>query len=200
MKIKLKFAMAMAAFGLAVGNLSAQSSTNGPSFSQGLGIIWDAATTATNWSGVVGGGHSLTGSKSIVFGDLAYNFTQNVGVVIGYDDLFAPKWAKPLANGQDNQANIVNGGVTLNATIHPFAFVGSTFLTNIVGQPFVTDLIAQPKGNNAIGNIITTGVNFDIVSFSNFELSAGAQYESRQGQGFWDGNYALAHLALTRTF
>jgi hypothetical protein len=192
MKNTFRILTAVAAL-LAIGfTAQAQTSTNPPSFSSGLGIMWDAVTTSTNWSVLGGYGHSTTGSKSIAFGDVAYNFTQNVGVVVGYDYLWAP--------GRLNEANLVKGGVTLNATVHPFAFIGSTFLTNVVGQPFVADLLAQPQAGNDIGNIVTTGVNFNIVSISNYELSTGAQYEVRTGQGTWDGNYGLIHLAITRTF
>ena len=91
---------------LLLGAVSLRAQTTNNTFSAGLGVIWNAATTATNWSAVVGGGHSLTGSKSIVFGDLAYNFTQNVGVVIGYDDLFAPKWAKALPMGRTTRRTL----------------------------------------------------------------------------------------------
>ena len=53
---------------------------------------------------------------------------------------------------------------------------------------------------DAIGNIITTGVNFDLYQFKNLSLGAGIQYEKRTGQGEFDGNYILFHIAISRKF
>lgn len=148
--------------------------------------------SATNWTAIAGYGHSTAGNKNVVFADVAYNFNANVGVIVGYDYLFG--------NG-NSQANIIKGGVSLSATIHPFAFIGSTSLTNIVAQPFVADLLATPKNSSVgIGNIVTTGINFDIYKFKNFELDAGIQYENRTGQGFWNGSYILGHIGISRKF
>lgn len=154
--------------------------TNAPSFSVGLSEIEQAITDSTNWTLIGGYGHSLKGKNNLAFGDLAYSFNSNVGLVAGCDDLWA--------SGQRAQANIVKGGVTLGAHIRPFAFIGSTFLTNITANVFASDLLATPKGNSsAIGNIITTGLNFDLLSFKNLEFVAGVQLEKRMGQGNWDG-------------
>ena len=206
MKFKMIFATVMAAFALVMSshcqNVTNTTSggttviTNTGSFSDGFKIMAQAITSGTNWTVLGGYGRStksmLTSrGNNIAFMDVAYQFDGPVGLVAGYDYL----WAK----GQ-SQANAVKGGVTLSATIHPLAFVGSTFLTNVVGTPFVGDLLATPKNGNAIGNIVTTGINFDLVAIKNFELSLGAQYENRAGQGVWDGNYVLGHAALTRKF
>jgi hypothetical protein len=161
------------------------------SFTGAVQQFSEAVTSATNWTAIAGYGRSTAGNKNVAFADVAYNFNQNVGIVIGYDYL----WAK----GQ-SQANVVKGGVTLSATVHPFAFLGSTFATNIVATPFVADLLATPKNNSGIGNIITTGINFDVYSFKNFELGAGVQMERRYGQGYWNGNYWLGHIGVTRKF
>lgn len=190
-KWTLAIAGMMAAVILLNGCLAA-AQTNTPSFSDGLKEMGAAVSSATNWTAIGGYGQDTSGQKHLAFADVAYNFNQHIGVVVGYDYL----WSQ----GQVSQANIVKGGVTLSATIHPFAFLGSTFMTNIVGTPFVADLLATPKNGNAIGNLITTGINFDVVSFKNFELVTGIQYEKRSGQGYWDGNYYLAHLGISRRF
>jgi len=174
-----------------VSALAVQAQSSG-SFSGGLQQIGDAVSSSTNWTAIAGYGHSTSGNKSLLFADIAYNFNQNVGIVGGYDYLFG--------NG-NSQANIVKGGVTLSLPMHPFAFLGSTFATNITCTPFVADLLATPKNSGAgIGNIMTTGVNFDVYSFKNFELGAGVQIEKRTGQGDWDGSYYLVHLAISRKF
>ena len=182
--------------GLAVllAGIQTQAQTNPPSISGGIQEIGQAIASSTNWTGVAGYGRSTKGNRNLAFFDAAYNFNQNVGIVAGYDYL----WSK----GQVSQANVVKGGVTLSATIHPFAFVGSTFLTNVLATPFASDLLATPSGNNnsGIGNIVTAGVNFDLYSFKNFELVSGLQYENRMGQGYWDGHYGMVHLGISRRF
>jgi hypothetical protein len=187
----MKKLIALAAL-LALAFTSSAQTNSTPSFTAGVQEMANAISTTTNWTVVTGYGRGTSGNKNVVFSDVAFNFNNNVGLVVGYDDLFGT--GKP-------QANVVKGGVTLSATIHPFSFIGSTFLTNIVGTPFVADLIASPKNTSSgIGNIVTTGYNFDVYAFKNFELTAGAQYENRTGQGAWDGNYILVHLGLSRRF
>ena len=173
--------------------VSSQAQTNAPTIQGGLQEMAQAITSMTNWSVVGGGGRSLTGQKWLAFGAVAYDFNQNVGVVAGVDGL----WAK----GQQ-ESDIAQGGITLKAPIHLFAFVGSTFLTNIVGSPFVSELMATPTGNthSPIGEVTTGGINFNFVQFKNFDFGGGFQVENRQGQGYWNGNYGLAHLELTRLF
>lgn len=167
------------------------SQTNAPSFSGGLREIADAGSSSTNWTIVGGAGRSTTGNKNLAFADLAYAFNDNVGAVVGYDYLWRP--------GAD-QLNAVKGGLTLQATIHPLAFIGSTFLTNVVGTPFVSALVATPRHGEDIGLITTAGINFDLYRFKNFSLDSGVQYENRTGQGEWNGNYIPLHLGISRKF
>lgn len=172
---------------------SATFSTTPPaSFGAGVSEIGKAITSSTNWAILGGYGHSVdSGDKNIVFADLAYNFNDYVGVVIGYDYLW---------DGQGHELNSLKGGATLQVPLHPFTFIGSTFLTNIVCTTFVGDLIAQPQNGSTVANIVTTGVNFNLYAIKNLELCAGVQYEKRTGDGRFDGNYALLHIALTRNF
>ena len=161
------------------------------SFGDGLKIIGDAVSSSTNWTAITGYGHSTKGQNNVAFAALAYNFNANVGLVAGYDYLWS---------GQSHTFNSVKGGVTLQLPMHPFAFLGSTVLTNIVATPFVADMVATPQSGSTIGNLISTGINFDVYAWKNFEIVSGLQYEQRNGQGGWDGNYVLFHLGLSRRF
>lgn len=177
-------AVALSAFG--------QTNPPAPSLSGGISMIADSVASSTNWTVIGGYGHSTEHKNNLAFADLAYNLNQNVGLVAGYDKLWSPV--------QASEANIIKGGVSLSAKIHPFAFVGSTFLTNIVGTPFVADLLATPRSGSDVGNIVTTGINFDLCRLKNFDLGVGAQYEKRMGQGAYNGNYVLVHFGLSRRF
>lgn len=170
--------------------LSDLTATNG-TFGDGLKIMANAMTSGTNWTMIGGYGHSLKGKNNLAFADLAYNFNSNVGVVVGYDDL----WTTGAS-----QFNAVKGGVTLQTEIHPFAWTGVSWLSDIKGQPFLGALIATPRGGGNIGTILTTGINFEVVDFSKYSLDLGVQYESRSGQSGWDGGYGLVHGGFSRKF
>jgi len=156
--------------------------------------LGNAISTATNWAVVTGAGRATTGNRDLAFAAVAYNFNNNVGVVLGEDYL----WSK----GQASQQNALKGGVTLSATIHPLAFVGSTFLTNVVGTPFISGLASQPVGGSSanIGTIAATGIEFSVATVKNFNVILGLGYENRTGSGFYDGHYGLATLGLKRSF
>ena len=187
--MKNKLFITLASLLLATG-LNAQTNT-APSFQTGIEQIASALGSAP-WTIVGGYGRSTTGNKNVGFSQVAYNFNQNVGLVFGYDVL----WGGTMLH----QTELVKGGITLSAPIHPFAFIGSTALTNVVGTPFVADLLAQPQGDANLGNLIVTGINFDLYKFKNFEIVAGAEYVNRSGQGAWDGNYICGHIGISRRF
>lgn len=165
-----------------------------PTISGGIQEIADAIGNSTNWTIVAGAGRGLQGNKNLAFADAVYSLNDNVGLVAGADYL----WAK----GQDDSANTVKGGITLKAQVHPFKFLGSTFLTNVVCQPFVVEAIATPYGNDndSVATISTVGVNFDLAKVKNFTFVAGVQYEDRTGAGKYSGQYALIHLGFGRRF
>jgi hypothetical protein len=181
---------------VAARNAGAQTVQPAPSFTAGLQEMADAVSSSTNWTVITGVGRATKGNRDIAFGAIAYNFNQNVGLVAGVDTLWAPN------QDIERQQNVVKGGVTLSAPIHPFAFIGSSFATNIVGTPFAAALVASPSGgsSDSIATIATVGCNFDLVSFKNFELVVGGQYETRSGSGFWNGNYIIVHLGISRRF
>ena len=159
---------------------------------QGFEAIGQAVFDSTNWTVATFGGADTTFAKYIVGVEAAYGFNQYVGLVAGVEDLFS--------KGHQSQFSAVKGGLTLSYPLHPFAFIGSTALTNIVADPFVSDQIATPSGSANLGNLLISGVNFNLYSWSNFEIVGGVDYEVRSGQGYWDGDYWLVHLGISRRF
>ena len=197
--MKNKMIIGLAAL-LCAGGLQAQTNNVVPNISPGVTAtaenIWQAIQAGT-WA--AGGGYErgLVGNKNIASGEVAYNFTNGIGVLFGNDVLFGK--GKP-------QQETFKGGVSLQATIHPFAFIGSTSLTNLSGQIVVSDAIAQPNGNgNNIGNIVVTSLAihvFDLskIKLNNFDFVVAPNFENRQGQGNWSGNYFGVQLFLRRMF
>jgi hypothetical protein len=161
-----------------------------PSFNAGLQQIYDAATSATNYGVVFGGGRSTTGQRNLAFADLAYNFNSNVGLIIGYDYLWASKHL-----GQPSQANLVKGGVNLQANVQPLKNFG---LTNFTVTPFGFALVATGNGN--VSEILGAGVKTTLYTFKGFDLGGGLMYETRTGAGFWNGKYITGFLSLSKGF
>jgi len=59
-------------------------------------------------------------------------------------------------------------------------------------------LIATAR-DGSVGNIVTTGINFNVYSFSRYVVDVGAQYELRLAKAFsW--YYALIHVGISRSF
>ena len=164
--------------------------TNNPSFLDGLKTMEQAVTSGTNWTVIGGYGHSLKGNNNLGFADVAYDFNDNVGVVVGYD---------ALRGSGVSQYNSLKGGVTLKTQIYPLAWTGIAKLAAIEGQPFAGDLVATAR-DGSVGNIVTTGINFNVYSFSRYVVDVGAQYELRAGEGVFNGNYALIHAGISRSF
>ena len=161
-----------------------------PSFTDGLKTMEQAITSGTNWTFIGGYGHSLKGNNNLAFVDVAYDFNENVGVVVGYD---------ALSGSGQSQFNSLKGGVTLKTTIYPLAWTGVASLARIPGQPFVGDLVATSR-DGSVGNIVTTGINFNVYSFSRYVVDVGVQYELRAGEGVFNGNYGLIHAGISRSF
>jgi hypothetical protein len=147
---------------------------------------------STNWVVDTGLGHSVQGTgRSLVWGQVGYNFNQNVGLALGYDYLWG---------SGHTSFNQVSGGITLQMPIHPFAFIGSTFLTNVLVTPWAGQFMATASKGNVVSSITTAGINYDIVKIKNLTLSALAGYEKRAGSGYFDGGYGLVGVALRRNF
>lgn len=164
-----------------------------PSVAAGIEEIGAAVASSTNWAIVGGYGHSIGGSEkaNLVFADVAYNFNDFAGLVLGYDYLW---------DGQGHELNAVKGGATLKLPMHPLVFLGFDSLTNFVMTPFASDLIATPQGGSSVGNIITSGFDFDLFAWNKLEIHAGVQWEQRTGDGRFDGNYGLVHAGISRNF
>lgn len=158
----------------------------------GLQELGQAIETSTNWAVFTGYGHSINGiGRNLAFLDVGYDFNDYVGAVVGYDYLWG--------NG-GHELNGVKGGLTLQLPMHPFAFLGTSFLTNLVARPLVFDYVATPQGGSTVANIAGAGVDFNVYSWGNLEIHAGVDYETRTGDGAWDGNYVAGHLAISRNF
>lgn len=153
--------------------------------------ILNTIAEAKDWTLVGGYGRSLTGSRHIAFEDVAYHFNDNVGLLFGFDQL----WADGIS-----QNNTVRGGISLSVPVHPFGFLGSTALTNVIGSPFIADCISTGVGDDSVGNILVCGINFDIYKVANFEVVGGAFYEKRSGQAEWSGAYVCGFLGISRRF
>ena len=162
-----------------------------PNLMGDFGNLAKDITSGTNWSIVGGYGLSTDGKNQVAYGVVAYDFTDNVGIIAGEDVLFSKG---------GHQWNSLKGGITLKTTIQPLKFTGVSWLENINGTPFVADLIATGNGGSSVGNIVATGMDFNLYAFKNFELSAGAEYNNRTGQGIYSGNYITGHLAISRKF
>ena len=164
------------------------------SISDTFSTLMGQIASGTNLNAVVGAGRALKGNKNLYFADVAYGFNANVGLVAGVDRLTSPGFA--------NENNIVKGGITLQAQIHPFTFIGSTWATNVVGNPYAAALVASPTGgsSDSIGTIIVTGISFDVYAVKNWELILGVAYETRSGAGYYDGGYGMVQGGLGRRF
>ena len=197
--MRTRIAVTLAAVALAMCGFTAQAQTNNtagpvqPSLMGGLEQIGAAFNTATNWTANVSYGRMLTaGNNNLAFVGLVYNVNNNVGLVLGDEIIFGD--GKP-------QISTVAGGITLKGTVRPLGWLGGTGWTSkLSGQLYVSDLAATPRNSNPIGNLVVTGINFNIMAVKNFELGAGVAYENRQGQGKYDGGAGLINLNLTRSF
>jgi hypothetical protein len=150
--------------------------------------------------GLAGGyGHSITGvGNNVAFEVLTYDLVTNVqntgfssGAIAGYDQL----WGNHL-----KLLNSLSGGWQFSETMKPFAFVGSTFLTNVEATVCAYQLVATPEAGNDIGSITGTSVAFNAGEWSGFHLKLIGLYEDRNGQGGFNGNYLLGGLAITHNF
>jgi len=165
--------------------------STGPSASL-LDTITAQVQEVTNWVVFAGGGVALSGSsRTVVFGGVVFNFNQNIGVILAQDH---------LSGNSLSSWNTVRGGITLQAPGHLFSFTGVDFLSKISTILYAADCLAQPKSGDAIGNLVITGINADVVKLGKWNLGVDLAYEHRVGQGEFDGNYGLGMLTLRRPF
>ena len=158
-----------------------------PTISGALQEGWDALTTGTNFAFVAGAGRGLVGNKTVYFGDMFYNLNQNAALVLGGDVLHAPGI---------NNANIVKGGLQLQAAFYPFPSV----MPKLKVTPFAGYLVATPTGGNqnngGIGAIAYTGVDWHYEFATSWFFHVGMVYQNRTGEGTFDGNYGCLYGAV----
>src|SRR5208283_2408985 len=202
MKQFLKFIVGLSLLGVLAGHaqtltatnpITGTVSSNAPAtFGQAWDIFGKALASSTNWVAGGGAGRFTTGNRNIAFGFVAYDFSDFVGALVGYDNLWSPH------SKVASSANILRGGVQLQLPMHPLAFTGVPALTNLTGTPYVADCLATPtKGTSntgGVGNILVTGIDVSLLPVKNLELRAGGGYENRTGQDPYNGNAWLVHL------
>jgi hypothetical protein len=164
--------------------LSARAQTNSL-----LGDLKTAAKDAidsTNWAVYATAGHSLTKNFWLAGVGVAYNVTPVVAPIFGVDE----RW-----NGKQHVFSSVQGGLQLQLPVQPLVSLG---ISNFWMTPFVGDMAASGNGGNVVGNVVISGVDFDLYNWSVWALHLGGEYENCSGQGVYDANYLSAHFALSR--
>lgn len=183
--MKLKLILILLTMACIVGQLRAQ--TNTPSLSSGLQTIYDSVAGSTNWGGAFGYLRSTSGNKSGGYAMALYNFSPTVGAVIGYDYLWS---------GRQHTANLVKGGLNLQADLAPLKQFG---VTNFVVTPFAYALVAS--GSGQVSELVGGGAKAQLYKWANgIAVDALVLYENRTGAGYWDGRYVGGGLAITYKF
>lgn len=198
---KLFLSLGVAALSmLATGSLPAQdvTSTNTtpampaftPTLSGGLQQVYDAVAGSTNFGFAAGYARGTTGNRNVAFADVPYNFNSNVGLLIGYEYLWTAK-----AAGIPSQANLVKGGLNLQADLKPLKQFG---FTNFTVTPFGFALVAS--GNGTVSEIIGGGAKTTVLTWKGLNVNLGVLYENRTGAGFWNGRYVGGFAAISKGF
>lgn len=146
------------------------------------------------WGFMGGWGHSLSGTgENVAFGLITYNFTSNTngggfnsGAIAGYDKLWG-------GHQHVEEINSFSGGWQLSYSGN----LSAISLTNVTWSVTGFQLIATPQNGDAVGAITGVALSVDVYSIDNFDLQPSFIYESRNGQGQFDGNYGLVALAIT---
>jgi len=171
-------------------NLMGAMPTISPTISGGIQEIYDAALGSTNYAVTLGGGRATTGNYNLVFVDYLYNFNNNVGLVLGFDD---------IAHGLNfNAQNVmfVKGGLNLQAQFAPLKNWG---LPNLYVTPFGSLLMSE--GNGHVGQIVVGGANFNLALSHTWNFHVGPFWENRSGSGLaTDRSYACLDVAISKGF
>ena len=174
-----------------------------PTLSRSLQDLWDLTLGSTNGAVILSGGRGLKGNKNFIAADYLYNLNQNAGLIFGYDYLFSNDKRQGAAS-----ANILKGGLNLQADIHPFKRFSSdtnSFFNTFKVTPFTALMIITPMNgtdnNHGIGQAAIVGADWESpLLFNKVHLHLGGYYENRTGQEAWDGNYAALHAAVSYGF
>jgi len=146
-------------------------SVTGMGYNIGYVALADQFVTTTNASGTIG---------------------LSSGVVLGYEALWT---------SHQSQFNSLNGGFSVSYSGMPLNWVGTSWASNVCVSVSGYQLIATAKGGSAVGAITGGSVMATVYKFSpTLKLKLGGKYESRNGEGKWDGNDLLGSLQLSKTF
>ncbi len=144
--------------------------------------FYDSTIGTTNGVFVFTGARKLTGNANRFSADYLYSFNANAALVLGFDD---------IRSGGYSQANVLKGGLTLQADIYPFKNFGAT---NFFVTPYTFVLIATPlsgtSNNGGVGQLAGAGVAWEHGFTKNLSLELGAFYENSTGEGEYNGNWA----------
>ena len=202
---RFPIAVALASL-LMLGSARAQTTNTNPpaDFWSGIGGTLNSlgiSTSPTNYALAPFVGISLDGGDKLSAGVLLIeNVSDNVGFVVGFDHLWF--------GGKPGSANIVSGGVTLKAPMHPLRFITSktnAWAYTVVVTPYALALAGAASGDTQTGggglaSIIRGGVNFDLVNWSGWKLATAIDYGSRNGAGAYNGNWADLSLNIRKNF
>lgn len=180
---------------MAVG--SAQAAFLGISTNSVIGQFGSGAkgiATSTNLAVFTFAGSSLKNHLVMVGGGLSYNITPIVAPVLALDYRFRVRKTQQNANDKD-VFTCVQGGLNLELPVQPLATVG---VTNFWVTPFAGVLAANGNGGSVVGSIYLAGVNVNLVDFGVWNIYFGVEYENCQGQGAFNENYVLGHIAASR--
>ena len=193
--------VALAALALFTTPIKAQTnapvaSTNPPAdFWTGIGISLNSlglSSNPSNYAGAVTFGKSV--SKDQYSGSLIVveNVNNNLGVIAGFDHLWL--------GGKTGSANLVSGGLTLKAQVHPLRWAYSLVSTNqtswaytLTGTMFGVSMVGTPmNGTSNDGGLCAinrAGLNLDMIKVGKVQLSIGGDYGNRTGAGNYSGNW-----------
>jgi hypothetical protein len=148
--------------------------------------VYDDTIGTSNGVFVATGARKLVGNANRFSLDYIYSLTPGAtnvgaGLVIGIDDIRA---------GSLSQANVLKGGVTLNANVYPFKNFGAT---NFFVTTYAFSLVATPtsgtSNNGGIGQLSGAGASYEQHFTKNLSLELGGFYENATGEGKYNGNY-----------
>jgi hypothetical protein len=187
MKLKLLFILGLTVLACIESQGQTTNTTPPATFASGVQTIYDSLAGSTNWGGAFGFARATTGNKSVGFADALYNFNSTVGALVGYEYLYS---------GNVHTANLVKGGLNLQADLQPLKQFG---FTNFTVTPFAFALVAS--GNGVVSEIVGGGAKTKIYQWANgIAINAVVLYENRTGSGYWDGRYVGGALAITYKF
>lgn len=174
-------------------SLQAQTTNTNPPAQAASGFTLDAMLQngIDNGGVYVTAGRKLTGDVNIVGFGYMYNMTQGTnagaGLIAGYDQLI---------HKNVKHSNVVKGGLSLNAVVHPFASSYPNYAVQLFGAALIATPTGGSTGGTGVGTIVDTGIAIPIYTFKTHKLYLIPSYENRVQEGGFGGNYALLGLSV----